>query len=149
MFWEEAGRTLDAPVSLSVKTIPNPFGINQFTVTAAMSNRISGLGRTGSNESGLLVEETFSGLVSAGEKVVLDKYVAVITSRDILDAEQAFIAKKMVTEAAGEGYATLLDAHERAWEARWAKADVKITGDDEAQQGIRFNIFQLTSTYYR
>lgn len=26
MFWEEAGRTLDAPVSLSTKTIPNPFG---------------------------------------------------------------------------------------------------------------------------
>ena len=86
MFWEEAGRTLDAPVSLSAKTIPNPFGIEQFTITAAMSNRVSGLGQTGSNESGLLVEETFSGIVTAGEKIVLDKYVAIITSRDILDA---------------------------------------------------------------
>ena len=148
MFWEEAGRTLDAPVSLSTKTIPNPFGIDQFTVTAAMSNRISGLGQTGCNESGLLVEETFSGLVSAGEKVVLDKRVAIVTSRDIPDAEQAFIAKKMATEAAGEGYDRLLAAHERAWKARWAKADVKILGNDEAQQGIRFNLFQLFSTYY-
>ena len=148
MFWEEAGRTLDAPVSLSTKTIPNPFGIDRFTVTAAMSNRVSGLGQTGSHESGLLVEETFSGLVSAGEKIVLDKYVAVITSRDIPDAEQAFIAKKMASEAAGEGYDTLLAAHERAWEARWTKADVKIMGDDEAQQGIRFNLFQLFSTSY-
>ena len=148
MFWEEAGRTMDAPVSLSAKTIPNPFGIDQFTVTAAMSNRVSGLGQTGSNESGLLVEETFSGLVSADEKVVLDKYVAVITSRDIPDAEQAFIAKKMASEAEREGYDTLLAAHERAWEARWAKADVKIMGEDEAQQGIRFNLFQLFSTYY-
>ena len=121
MFWEEAGRTLDAPVSLSTKTIPNPFGIDQFTVTAAMSNRISGLGQTGCNESGLLVEETFSGLVSAGEKVVLDKRVAIVTSRDIPDAEQAFIAKKMATEAAGEGYDRLLAAHERAWKARWRK----------------------------
>jgi maltose phosphorylase len=148
MFWEEAGRTLDAPVSLSAKTIANPFGIDQFTVTAAMSNHVSGLGQTGSNESGLLVEETFSGLVSTGEKVVLDKYVAVITSRDIPDAEQAFIAKKMASEAAGEGYDMLIAAHERAWEARWAKADVKIIGEDEAQQGIRFNLFQLFSTYY-
>ena len=148
MFWEEAGRTLDAPVSLSTKTIPNPFGIDQFTVTAAMSNCISGLGQTGCNESGLLVEETFSGLVSAGEKVVLDKRVAIVTSRDIPDAEQAFIAKKMATEAAGEGYDRLLAAHERAWKARWAKADVKIMGNDEAQQGIRFNLFQLFSTYY-
>ena len=121
MFWEEAGRTLDAPVSLSTKTIPNPFGIDQFTVTAAMSNCISGLGQTGCNESGLLVEETFSGLVSAGEKVVLDKRVAIVTSRDIPDAEQAFIAKKMATEAAGEGYDRLLAAHERAWKARWRK----------------------------
>ena len=148
MFWEEAGRTLDAPVSLSTKTIPNPFGVDQFTVTAAMSNRISGLGQTGSNESSLLVEETFSGSISAGEKAVLDKYVAVITSRDIPDAEQAFIAKKMAGEAAVEGYDALFSAHERAWEARWAKADVKIMGNDEAQQGIRFNLFQLFSTYY-
>ena len=29
-----------------------------------------------------------------------------------------------------------------------AKADVKIMGNDEAQQGIRFNLFQLFSTYY-
>ena len=89
-----------------------------------MSNRISGLGQTGSNESSLLVEETFSGSISAGEKAVLDKYVAVITSRDIPDVEQAFIAKKMAGEAAVEGYDALFSAHERAWEARWAKADV-------------------------
>jgi maltose phosphorylase len=148
IFWEEAGRTLDAPVSLSAKTIPNPFGVEQFTVTAAMSNRLSGLGQTGSNESGLLVEETFSGIVSAGQKAVLDKHVAVITSRDIPDAEQAFFAKKLADEAAETGYAALLAAHERAWEERWTKADVQILGDDEAQQGIRFNLFQLFSTYY-
>ena len=29
-----------------------------------------------------------------------------------------------------------------------AKADVKIMVNDEAQQGIRFNLFQLFSTYY-
>lgn len=38
--------------------------------------------------------------------------------------------------------------HTEAWEARWEKADVVITGDSAAQQGIRYNIFQLFSTYY-
>ena len=28
------------------------------------------------------------------------------------------------------------------------KADVMIEGDDEARQGIRFNLFQLFATYY-
>lgn len=35
-----------------------------------------------------------------------------------------------------------------AWAERWKLADVVIEGDEEAQQGIRFNLFQLFSTYY-
>ena len=31
---------------------------------------------------------------------------------------------------------------------RWEIADVQIDGSAEAQQGIRFNLFQLFSTYY-
>ncbi|MCG4631579.1 hypothetical protein, partial [Bifidobacterium pseudocatenulatum] len=42
----------------------------------------------------------------------------------------------------------LLAPHVAGWSERWNKADVEINGDDEAQQGIRFNLFQLFSTYY-
>ena len=35
----------------------------------------------------------------------------------------------------------------KAWEEKWAHCDVEIGGDEEAQQGIRFCIFQLLQTY--
>jgi maltose phosphorylase len=34
-----------------------------------------------------------------------------------------------------------------AWEAKWAINDIVIKGDVSAQQGIRFNIFQMNQTY--
>ena len=37
---------------------------------------------------------------------------------------------------------------QEAWKKRWETSDVEISGDDAAQQGIRFNICQLFMTYY-
>jgi len=148
MFWTEVARSIDAPASLTAKTIPNPFGIEQFAVTASMLNIGDGLGKTSSNESPLLVEETFFGNVSSGEKVSFTKYVAIVTNRDIPESEQATAAKDLVKEAAAVGYEGLVAEHVAAWSARWQRADVRIEGDAEAQQGIRFNIFELFSTYY-
>ena len=34
-----------------------------------------------------------------------------------------------------------------AWAEKWEESDIKIDGDVSAQQGIRFNIFQLNQTY--
>jgi maltose phosphorylase len=45
-------------------------------------------------------------------------------------------------------YTDLREAQIEGWAKRWAIADVQIDGSDEAQQGIRFNLFQLFSTYY-
>ena len=39
-------------------------------------------------------------------------------------------------------------AQANGWAKRWEKADVVVEGNDESQQGIRFNLFQLFSTYY-
>ena len=33
------------------------------------------------------------------------------------------------------------------WEENWSHSDIIIKGDPAAQQGIRFNIFQLNQTY--
>jgi maltose phosphorylase len=41
----------------------------------------------------------------------------------------------------------MLDAQKQKWAEIWKLADIIIEGDDEAQQGIRFNIFHLNQTY--
>jgi maltose phosphorylase len=45
------------------------------------------------------------------------------------------------------GFDALLEEQKKAWAAIWETSDIVIEGDPEAQQGIRFNIFQLNQTY--
>ena len=41
----------------------------------------------------------------------------------------------------------LLEKQKEDWAAIWETSDIVIEGDEKAQQGIRFNIFQLNQTY--
>ncbi len=45
------------------------------------------------------------------------------------------------------GFTNLLEQQKQAWAAIWERSDITIEGDIKAQQGIRFNIFQLNQTY--
>jgi maltose phosphorylase len=56
-------------------------------------------------------------------------------------------AFKNLENAISEGFDKLFDEHKKAWEEKWKLADIYIEGDVAAQQGIRFNIFQLLQTY--
>ncbi len=71
----------------------------------------------------------------------------VFTSRDIPEAQQATHLFKEFNELKVH-YSQAKEDQTAAWSKRWELADVVIEGDDEAQQGIRFNLFQLFSTYY-
>lgn len=84
---------------------------------------------------------------SAGEKIELDKYIAVCTSRDYDELEVSEKAATKVEDAAFKGYENLFSEHKEAWAKIWQESDIKIEGDPAAQQGIRFNIFHLNQTY--
>ena len=56
-------------------------------------------------------------------------------------------AQNVLENAKNIGFETLLSNHKKAWEKIWEMADITIEGDVKAQQGIRFNIFQLNQTY--
>jgi len=49
---------------------------------------------------------------------------------------------------AGTGWEQARAAHAGYWQDVWNKLDVRIEGDPENQQGIRFSIFQLHQTYH-
>src|SRR5690606_8769916 len=61
------------------------------------------------------------------------------------DLEQA--ATTMLNGASGLGFPHLLEEQKKAWARIWDMSDISIAGDVKAQQGIRFNIFQLNQTY--
>lgn len=85
--------------------------------------------------------------VKPGDRVTLVKYTAIVSS---LQYERLELVDQAVSEsraAKGKGWDTLRQEHADAWSEIWEQTDVVIDGDPEAQQGIRFNIFQLNQSY--
>lgn len=147
-FWDmlEEEETEDA-LALLTKTKENPFGTPRFAVSAAMSCWADGLEMAGRRLDSGYVETRYEGDVAAGEDVVMEKCALCFTSRDYDEKVLSTLSLKAAARAREVGYDALRDAHTAAWRDRWAGCDVTIQGDDAAQQGIRFNLFQLLSTY--
>lgn len=144
-FWQERSSEDNA---LTVQTKPNNFDIEQFIVTALMENDTNQAVLSEKNNDHLLASETFNYEVQAGDNIQLNKKVVIITSRDIPEEQQLSTAKNLMAEINTMTIDELKTAHTSQWEKRWEIADVVIGGNDEDQQGIRYNLFQLFSTYY-
>ncbi len=93
------------------------------------------------------VENNFEHYVEKGNRYTLKKYVSIVST--ISHSEFSVIPRSInnVRQAYMNGFDYLLNNHIAAWEEIWSKADIEISGDVAAQQGIRFNIFQLYQTY--
>lgn len=152
MFWQELGRHADSNGTsyLTVITKPNPYDVPRFSITLSMTNHLtSPAPATRTAEDGsLLVQEDLSWHLGEGESSTLTKFVTVVTSRDIPTDKQVEAGQDLMTKVEHKGYDALLAAQNKIWRERWDMADVVIDGDDEAQQGIRFNLAQLFMTYY-
>ena len=99
------------------------------------------------DQTAMTASVSYEAMVAKGDTINLEKYAGYTVSTnhaidDLIPAAKAVLAKGMET-----GVKALANAQAAAWEQIWAMADIKIQGDDKAQQGIRFNIFQLNQTY--
>lgn len=133
---------------LVIETKPNDFGIEQFTVGAVMSNHAVNLEKTTESSEKMHISQTYAGKLAAGEKAVMEKRIVITTSRDYDKEEVAGKAQEISKMVDQLRFEELRMRHESLWIERWKKADIVIGGDAAAQQGIRFNLFQLFSTYY-
>ncbi|MBF2474680.1 glycoside hydrolase family 65 protein [Listeria seeligeri] len=148
MFWQEVEQSSDANKgSLITKTIPNYFDTPRFTVSAVVENRTNATNETNQTKS-LYAENKYHFDLKANEVAQIEKRVVITTSRDFSEVEVLDAGHAILNKLASSSYEELLAAHVAGWRERWDKADVEIAGDDSAQQGIRFNIFQLFATYY-
>ena len=149
-FWNilDKGQTNNGSY-IATQTIENPFGVDQFTVVASQTfaGNFEAVGQTSAEKT---IFNSFEQTVTVGDVLTFEKRVVVTTSRDYADlaevkaGNQAIVEKSVQTQ----DYNSLYQAQVAAWGKRWDIADVVIEGSDEAQQGIRFNLFQLFSTYY-
>ncbi|WP_221641784.1 glycoside hydrolase family 65 protein [Listeria booriae] len=149
MFWLEVAQdATENKATIVTKTIENNFDIPRFTIAASMENRTENAKEATAEAKKLYVENKYRFQVAKGETAKLEKRVAVATSRDYAEHELAGASEQFLANVAELDYEALRKEHAVAWQTRWQKADVLISGDDSAQQGIRFNIFQLFATYY-
>jgi kojibiose phosphorylase len=120
------------------------------------------------------------GKLALGQTITAEKVVVMHTSHDVADPLQAALmhhrkilegsafldhlnghhpqAPERATHASSNGHVTaytaLLRQHQGAWRRYWHVSDIIIEGDERAQQGIRYNLYQLrintspTKSYY-
>ncbi|MHA8049847.1 family 65 glycosyl hydrolase domain-containing protein [Aquirufa sp. ROCK-SH2] len=81
------------------------------------------------------------------EKITLVKYAVNLSSENHPVAELENRLSAYLDRISSKGFDQMLIEQANAWEERWAINDIVIKGDVGAQQGIRFNIFQLNQTY--
>ncbi|BDU24509.1 glycoside hydrolase family 65 protein [Flavobacterium sp. GSB-24] len=91
------------------------------------------------------VQYTYGTIIAKGQTSAIQKiggYTVSLNHENTLAA-----AEKVIKTAVNSGYDALLQNQIEAWAKIWEMSDITIEGDVKAQQGIRFNIFQLNQTY--
>ena len=85
--------------------------------------------------------------IEEGQPCSIYKYAAVLSSenhqKDVLETAAWTVLDHVVKK----GFDQMMSEQIAAWTSKWAEGDIQIEGDIAAQQGIRFNIFQLWQTY--
>jgi len=122
----------------------------EFTVSAAFAWNLSGsLENTKpiTDRNGEWVGVELESTVNKGNTVTLEKYVSVVSDRYYERSGLESLAIRKAVQAKEKGYDALFTAHKASWADIWRMGDIVIEGDIPAQQGIRFNIYQLNCTY--
>jgi maltose phosphorylase len=91
------------------------------------------------------IEFTYEVAVAKGQTSAIQKLGGYTVSLNHQDTNAA--AKKVIAKGLEIGYSKLAEDQKLAWAKIWEMSDITIDGDVKAQQGIRFNIFQLNQTY--
>ncbi|MGV3504853.1 MAG: glycoside hydrolase family 65 protein [Adhaeribacter sp.] len=147
-FWDEVSREVNGfSALLTLKTRKTGFEVcTGMRFSLQQDGRELSLVPTGIEREKYVGAE-LSLPVSAGQETVLFKYAANLSSENHEPGHLAEATRRVVAEVAAKGFDRLQQEQARAWGEKWAESDIHIEGDAAAQQGIRFNIFQLKQTY--
>lgn len=147
-FW----KTLSVTQSNDQAFIRSRTNKSNFDVCTFMQTRMSVGGATTNGgckkiEKSNYVAFEYRAEVVKDQTVSLEKYAGYTVSLNHSPDMLVGAAKKVLEEAAGQGFDALRKTQREAWGRIWDMADISIEGDLSAQQGIRFSIFQLNQTY--
>ena len=123
-----------------------------FEVATGMKYHLSIDGEPEKMETEPITREKYIGAeirmnIKEGQRITLHKYAANLSSQNHPKDEMIDLTKELLNRVCNKGFDTMLAEQATAWAEKWKHNDIMIEGDAAAQQGIRFNIFQLNQTY--
>ncbi|MFV8224498.1 glycoside hydrolase family 65 protein [Christiangramia aquimixticola] len=147
-FWETLDVKADDQRGYIVsKTLKTEFHVGTFMESQVFIN-----GEKSAQTSEAKIDEdrisySYSLKVSKGEAAAIKKYAGYVSDMNHDKTKLVEAASKVLDTALEKGFDALRQEQKEAWASIWEMADITISGDVKAQQGIRFNIFQLNQTY--
>jgi maltose phosphorylase len=141
-FWTEVSKSIQEGEGVLVTRTKK----TEFELAVAMSCELEGA-RWQTSMDYSLIRSTATVKADKGKEIVFYKYIGLVSSLNYAAPECAESAIKAAKRAKEIGFEKMHAAHIAKWDAIWDLADIRIDGDAEAQQGIRFNIFHLNQTY--
>lgn len=147
-FWDTTAVShVNNQAFIEAKTMKTDFHTCTF-----MESKVFISGRPASVENSVkkdsnFVSFTYASAVKKGETYSIQKIGGYIVDRNYDKSKLIEAAKDVLKIASEKGFNQLLEEQKQAWANIWDIADITIDGDIKAQQGIRFNIFQLNQTY--
>ncbi|WP_310377480.1 glycoside hydrolase family 65 protein [Flavobacterium sp.] len=146
-FWEplEVKRTGNEAF-VTAQTYKTHFKVTTFMHNSVFSNgKNLNLSPINSETTTEKITVSYDVIVAKGEKSSIQKIGGYTVS---LNHENTLLgAENAIKQALTIGFGQLLENQIEAWAKIWEMSDITIDGDVKAQQGIRFNIFQLNQTY--
>lgn len=152
-FWDEIRKeTAFGEAYLEMRTKDTPFKTELFNVCTGMKIDITLNGERVDFQSKPVKAEKYVACeveieTKANDEVALVKYAVNLASLNHAIDDLLPNAKAYIQRISEKGFQQMKAEQTQAWADRWAQNDIIIEGDDAAQQGIRFNIFQLEQTY--
>ncbi|MBN2486269.1 MAG: glycoside hydrolase family 65 protein [Bacteroidales bacterium] len=148
IFWEQIAHEINGNEGYVVsRTKKTEFEVAMGMKVAATIDGIALDVAPDTNSKTGYVESSFTVKVPEGSTLEIIKYISVLSSlnhsKDKILSNSRFVLKKAVDT----GFDQMLEAHKAKWAKIWEHSDIIVEGDNEAQQGIRFNIFHLNQTY--
>ncbi|MBD3723597.1 MAG: glycoside hydrolase family 65 protein [Flavobacteriaceae bacterium] len=148
-FWETLEiKNYDNQAYVVARTLKTKFTVSTFMHNSILVNdAFSDVKPVEVTKESSKISFSYEIAASKGQKVTLQKFGGYVSSMNH-PVDELILASKRVIEKANEiGYNQLLENQKQAWAKIWEMSDITIDGDVKAQQGIRFNIFQLNQTY--
>ena len=108
-----------------------------------MGYEISCDGKYDTELSSQTIATTVKAALTEGNTWIVEKKIAVASYRD---GDPEAIVNEKLLKLSTSSFDQLLADSSKAWAAIWDDTDIQITGNDEWQGAIRYNIFQLVQT---